>query len=206
METSALSNQNKEEKITLSRLGRKPIEIPEGVKVSLNGSTIQVEGKRGELSWSLPDEMDARVNGKQVHVFPKKASSETKSLHGAARKIVFNMVEGVTQGFQKKLVIEGVGFRAQVTGDKLSMQLGFSHPAVYTIPKDLKITVDPKGQNLLIIEGNDKQRVGQAAAEIRSIRMPEPYKGTGIRYENEVIKRKAGKAAVATTGVGAKKA
>ena len=112
------------------------------------------------------------------------------------------MVDGVTNGFQKKLVIEGVGFRANVSGEKLNMTLGFSHPAVYQVPKDIKVTVEGKGQNVLLIEGADKQKVGQIAAEIRSIRTPEPYKGTGIRYENEVIKRKAGKAAV---GAGGKK-
>jgi large subunit ribosomal protein L6 len=112
-------------------------------------------------------------------------------------------VEGVTKGFQKRLIIEGVGFRAQVAGTKLTMTLGFSHPAVFESPKDVAIKSDPKTPNLLVVEGNDKQKVGQVAAQIRAIKKPEPYKGTGIRYENEIIKRKAGKAAVAGGSPGA---
>jgi len=115
------------------------------------------------------------------------------------------MIEGVTVGFRKKLVIEGVGFRAALAGNKLTMSLGFSHPAIFESPKDVLIKMDPKVPNILEIEGNDKQKVGQVAAQIRAIKKPEPYKGTGIRYDNEIIKRKAGKAAAGATGGGGKK-
>ncbi len=184
----------------LSRLGRKPVEIPEGVKVAVSGSTVNVEGKRGKLSWTLPNSINAKVDGKAIQLEPTHRSSETKALHGLSRKLVLNMVEGVTKGFQKRLVIEGVGFRSQIAGAKLTMSLGYSHPAVFMIPADVKVSQDPKSANVLVIDGNDKQRVGEIAAQIRSIKKPEPYKGTGIRYDNEIIKRKAGKAAAGAAG------
>lgn len=197
------TEEKRKKEAPLSRLGRKPVEIPQGVKVSVNAQTIQAEGSRGKLTWTMPNLITAKVEGDQVKLSPTENTSQTKALHGLSRKLVLNMVEGVTKGFQKKLVIEGVGFRAAVAGNKLTMTLGFSHPAVFEIPKDIKIIIDPKAPNILVIEGNDKQCVGQAAAQIRSIKKPEPYKGTGIRYENEVIKRKAGKAAAGAAGVGA---
>ena len=186
-------------------MGRKPVSIPDGVKISITESLVQAEGKRGKLNFSLPTFVSAKVEGKQVLVTSKKLGSESKAYHGLSRKIILNMVEGVTKGFQKKLIIEGVGFRAQVSGPKLTMSLGYSHPAVFQIPKDIKISVSGKGQNEITIEGNDKQLVGQVAAEIRSLKKPEPYKGTGIRYETETIKRKAGKAAAGAAAGGAKK-
>jgi large subunit ribosomal protein L6 len=184
----------------LSRLGRKPVEIPQGVKVTINANTVQTEGARGKLSWTLPSLITAKVEGAQVKLAPTENTPRSKALHGLSRKLVLNMVEGVTKGFHKRLIIEGVGFRAAVAGTKLTMTLGFSHPAVFEIPKDIKILIDPKAPNILAIEGNDKQRVGQVAAQIRSIKKPEPYKGTGIRYETEIIKRKAGKAAAGAAG------
>jgi large subunit ribosomal protein L6 len=187
----------------MSRLGRKPVEISAGVKVSVQGQLVSVEGSRGKLAWMLPELISAKVEGNKVQLLPTINNSQSKALHGLSRKLVLNMVEGVTKGFQKKLFVEGVGFRSQLTGSKLTMTLGFSHPAVFEVPKDVKVTLDPKAPNLLVIEGNDKQRVGQVAAQIRAIKKPEPYKGTGIRYENEVIKRKAGKAAAGAAGAGA---
>lgn len=187
----------------LSRLGRKPVEIASGVKVSVNGQTINVEGSRGKLTWNLPALITAKVEGTQVKLSPTVNSPTSKALHGLSRKLVLNMIEGVTKGFSKKLVIEGVGFRSAVAGQTLTMSLGFSHPAVYQIPKDIKILIDAKAPNILTIEGNDKQKVGETAAQIRAIKKPEPYKGTGIRYDNEVIKRKAGKAAAGAAGAGA---
>jgi len=184
----------------LSRLGRKPVEMPAGVKAAVNGQSISIEGKRGKLDWIIPSAIGAKIEGNKIQVFPHQKGDESKPMHGLVRKLVFNMVMGVTDGFQKRLVVEGVGFRVQVTGDKLTMVLGFSHPAVFTIPKDIKVSVEGKSQNVLVIEGNDKQKVGEVTARIRSIKPPEPYKGTGIRYENEVIKRKVGKAAVAAAG------
>jgi large subunit ribosomal protein L6 len=171
------------------------------VKVAVTGNTVHVEGKRGKLDWTLHALIKAEVEGSSVKLSPVQPGSQSKSLHGLSRKLVLNMIEGVSKGFQKKLVIEGVGFRSQIAGAKLTMTLGFSHPVVFPIPADVKIVAaDPKLPNVLTIEGNDKQRVGQIAAQIRAIKKPEPYKGTGIRYENEVIKRKAGKAAAGAAG------
>lgn len=189
----------------LSRLGRKAVEIPSGVQVSVSNQTVSAKGTRGTLTLNLPALITAKVEGSQVKLAPTVNTGESKALHGLSRKLVVNMIEGVTKGFQKILVIEGVGFRSQVTGNKLTMSLGFSHPAVFEIPKDIAVKQDPKAPNILVIEGNDKQKVGQVAAQIRAIKKPEPYKGTGIRYEKEVIKRKAGKAAAGATGGGAKK-
>jgi large subunit ribosomal protein L6 len=191
---------DKKKEAPLSRLGRKSVEIPAGVKVSISGQSVNAEGKRGKLSLNLHHRITAKVEGNQIKLSPTVNTAETKALHGLSRKLVLNMVEGVTVGFRKKLVIEGVGFRAQVAGQKLNMTLGFSHPVVFEAPAGVAIKQDPKVPNILEIEGNDKQKVGQVAAEIRAIKKPEPYKGTGIRYENEVIKRKAGKAAVGAAG------
>lgn len=184
----------------LSRLGRKPVEIPAGVKVSVAGQHVSAEGKRGKLSHDLHHRITAKVEGDKIQLSPVVNTQETKALHGLSRKLVLNMIEGVTVGFRKKLVIEGVGFRAAIAGTKLTMTLGFSHPVVFESPAGVAIKQDPKVPNILEIEGNDKQKVGQVAAQIRAIKKPEPYKGTGIRYENEIIKRKAGKAAVGAAG------
>lgn len=199
------ANTSEAKKAPLSRLGRKPVEIPEGVKVSISDRTVHVEGKKGKLNWTLPSIINAKVEDKKVQLMPTQTGGQSKALHGLSRKLVLNMVEGVTKGFEKTLNIEGVGYRAQVAGPKLNMTLGFSHPVVFDIPKDIQIQVDGKGQNVLIITGIDKQRVGEIAAQIRSIKPPEPYKGTGVRYSNEIVKRKAGKAAVGGAAGGAKK-
>ena len=187
----------------LSRLGRKPVDIPTGVKVSVSAQLVKAEGTRGSLSWELPALITAKVDGNKIILSPTENTQQSKALQGLSRKLVLNMVEGVTKGFQKKLVVEGVGFRSAVAGSTLTMTLGFSHPAVFNIPAGIKILIDPKVPSLLVIEGNDKQMVGQVAAQIRAIKKPEPYKGTGIRYENEIIKRKAGKAAAGAAGAGA---
>ncbi len=184
----------------LSRLGRRPVDIPPGVKVTVNGNVVQVEGSRGKLSCTLPTLISAQVEGSQVKVMPRETGGDSKALHGLSRKLVFNLLEGVTKGFQKRLIVEGVGFRTAVAGNKLTMTLGFSHPAVFEIPQEIKVILDPKAPSLLVVEGNDKQKVGQVAAQIRGIRPPEPYKGTGIRYETEIVKRKPGKAAVGAGG------
>lgn len=199
MEKNVINKIEKEE--PLSRLGRKPVVIPQGVKVAVTGSSIVVEGKRGKLSWTFPNYIAANVDANAVNVTTLRPGNEAKALHGLSRKLVSNMIDGVVSGFQKRLVIEGVGFRSTIAGDKLTMTLGFSHPVTFMIPKDVKVFIDPKIANMLVIEGNDKQRVGEIAAQIRSIKKPEPYKGTGIRYDNEIIKRKAGKA-VAGSGAG----
>jgi large subunit ribosomal protein L6 len=201
-------NKTEEKKAApLSRLGRKPVDIPAGVKVSFANGIVNVEGAKGKLNFALPNVLTAVVDGAKVQLNVAKDENHTKAMHGMARKLVLNMIEGVTKGFQKKLMIEGVGYRAQINGNILNMALGFSHPVNFPIPAGIKISQpDPKIPNLISIEGIDKQKVGQVAAQIRSIRKPEPYKGTGVRYENEIIKRKAGKAAVgAAGGAGAKK-
>ncbi len=190
----------KKEEAPLSRLGRKPVEIPAGVKVTVTGQHVLAEGKRGKLDHNLHHRITAKVDGSHIQLSPVVNTQETKALHGLSRKLVLNMIEGVTVGFRKKLVIEGVGFRAALAGTKLTMTLGFSHPVVFQTPAGIAIKQDPKVPNILEIEGNDKQKVGQVAAQIRAIKKPEPYKGTGIRYENEIIKRKAGKAAVGAAG------
>jgi len=190
----------KKEEAPLSRLGRKPVEIPAGVKILVTGQHVSAEGKRGKLAHDLHHRITAKVEGDKIQLSPVVNTQETKALHGLSRKLVLNMIEGVTVGFRKKLVIEGVGFRAAIVGTKLTMTLGFSHPVVFVTPAGVAIKQDPKVPNILEIEGNDKQKVGQVAAQIRAIKKPEPYKGTGIRYENEIIKRKAGKAAVGAAG------
>ncbi|MFN0116701.1 MAG: 50S ribosomal protein L6 [Elusimicrobiota bacterium] len=198
---------DKKEKIAepLSRLGRKPVPIASGVKVSVLNNVVTAEGPKGKLSFSLPLNISAKVEGAEVKIMPTITGGNSKALHGLSRKLVLNMIEGVTKGFAKRLFVEGVGFRTAIAGNKLTMTLGFSHPVIMEIPKDVQIKIDPKTPNILSIEGNDKQRVGQIAAQIRSVKKPEPYKGTGIRYENEIIKRKAGKSAVGSTGGGGKK-
>src|SRR6266436_3554282 len=176
----------------MSRIGKKSIEIPDKVKmvVSHDGS-IQVEGPKGKLGWVLPRQITIRVDGKQAVLNRDVETRSVKALHGLSRSLVNNMVVGVSKGFQKALEIHGVGFRAQVQGKNLNLSIGFSHPVVFPIPDGIKITVQENTK--LLIEGIDKQLVGQAAADIRSYYPPEPYKGKGIRYTGEQILRKEGK-------------
>lgn len=186
----------------MSRLGRKPVSIPEKVKVSVTGSSVAVEGPLGKLTRELPEGIQVQVQDKALLVTRASDSTRHKSLHGTLRKVLLNMVEGVAKGFTKELRIEGVGYRAQLAGEKLSMQLGYSHQVDYIVPKGIKVTVDAK-QTGIAVQGADKQMVGQVAAKIREFKPPEPYKGTGIRYADEHIRRKAGKAAVGAAGGGA---
>lgn len=186
----------------MSRLGKKPIAIPEKVKVSVSGPKVTAVGPLGTLSRDLPYGLSAQVKEKEVLVSRRDDSTQQKSLHGTWRKLVLNMVDGVSAGFSKELRIEGVGFRAQLAGNKMTMQLGYSHPVDYTVPQGIKITIDPK-QTGIVVQGADKEMVGQVAAEIRRFKKPEPYKGTGIRYSDEHIRRKAGKAAAGAAAGGA---
>jgi large subunit ribosomal protein L6 len=178
----------------MSRLGKKPVPIPEKVKVAVQGPQITATGPLGNLVRKFPEGITAQVNGKEVVVSRKDDTPTQKALHGTWRKLVLNMVDGVNTGFSKELRIEGVGFRATQTGTKISMTLGFSHIVEYTPPASVKIVVDAK-QTGLVISGADKEMVGRVAAEIRKFKPPEPYKGTGIRYSDERVRRKAGKAA-----------
>jgi large subunit ribosomal protein L6 len=179
----------------MSRIGRAPISIPKGVEVKLAGDTIFVKGPKGELSGSIPAPIKAEmVDGELKFVRPDD-SRGNRSLHGLCRALANNMVKGVTDGFGKELEIQGIGYRADMKGNKLALALGFSHPVEIDVPKGLKVSLD--GTTKIKIEGADKQLVGQFAADVRSIRPPEPYKGKGIRYVDEHVRRKVGKAGAA---------
>lgn len=176
----------------MSRIGKLPIKVSEDVNVTIDGQNITVKGPKGELSLKIHNlvELVAIEGGFQVK--PKKNTKLAKSLYGTTQRLVANMVEGVTKGFSKKLEINGVGYRAQLKGKDLELNVGFSHPVLITPPEGLTVNVD---KNVIEISGIDKQAVGQLAANVRSIRPPEPYKGKGIKYSDEIIRRKAGKAA-----------
>ena len=175
----------------MSRIGKQPVAIPSKVKVEIKGQRIWVEGPKGKLDWELPRRTAARVDGGKVLVSREGDDAQTKVLHGLSRALIHNMVKGVSEGFLKKLEIHGVGFKAAVQGDTITMNLGYSHPIVYPIPAQTKVTVEENTK--ITIEGPDKQVVGEVAAELRSFYPPEPYKGKGIRYAGEHVKRKEGK-------------
>ena len=177
----------------MSRIGKAPIEIPDKVEVTLEGNTVKVKGPLGELSRTFRPEVEIIREGNVITVKRKAEDRVSRSLHGLSRTLLDNMVFGVSQGFVKKLEIQGVGYRAQVQGKKLVLQLGFSHPVELEMPAGIEIKVDKKSTSLEVI-GADKQTVGDVAAKIRSYRPPEPYKGKGIRYADEHVRRKAGKA------------
>ncbi len=176
----------------MSRIGKKPIELPTAVKVSVNDSgAVTVEGPKGKLSWTLPKVVRFRMEGNVVTLDRDGESRPIKALHGLSRALIANMVEGVNDGFKKNLEIQGVGFKAAVQGEKLNLSLGQSHPILFDIPKEVKITVTDNTK--IAIEGIDKHVVGQTAADIRAYYPPEPYKGKGIRYAGEQVRRKEGK-------------
>ncbi len=173
----------------MSRIGKKAIAIPAGVKVAVSGNTVTVEGK-AKLSLDLPPYVAVEVADNQVLVKQAGDAREAGAMHGLARSLINNMVIGVTAGFKKELQIVGVGYKAALQGSKLNLSLGYSHPIVYQIPEGVKVTLN---DNKILVEGADKQLVGQTAAEIRRFRSPEPYKGKGIRYVDERIVLKEGK-------------
>ena len=175
----------------MSRIGRMPIAIPAGVTVELaENNQVTVKGPKGTLSRVLPSEMEIKVEGSEVTVTRPNDLKKMKSLHGLTRTLIHNMVVGVTDGFTKELEVNGVGYRASKAGKKLTLNLGYSHPVEMEDPEGLESTVDG---NKIIIKGIDKEKVGQYAAEIRDKRRPEPYKGKGIKYADEVLRRKVGK-------------
>ena len=176
----------------MSRIGRKPIEIPAGVTVSYDNCVMTVKGPKGELTRTLHPDMEISVDGAVLTVARPSDDKDHRSLHGLTRTLVDNMVTGVSTGFSKTLEISGVGYRAAKQGDKLVLTLGFSHPVEMDAPAG--ITIDVPAQNKIVVSGADKEIVGAVAADIRKWRKPEPYKGKGIRYEGEVVRRKAGKA------------
>ena len=176
----------------MSRIGNKAIEIPEKVKVTIGGDgAVSVEGPKGKLHWKLPRDIRASLEENRVSVVREAETRGAKELHGLSRSLVHNMVQGVSEGFTKQLEIEGVGFRAAVQGSTINLSLGFSHPVQFSIPKDIKITV--MDNTKITIQGADKKLVGQVAADIRGFYPPEPYKGKGVRYAGEQIRRKVGK-------------
>jgi large subunit ribosomal protein L6 len=176
----------------MSRIGNKAVEIPDKVKVNIdNEGAVSVEGPKGKLQWKLPRQIRASVKDNRVSLVREAESRSVKALHGLSRSLVHNMVQGVSDGFTKQLEIEGVGFKASVQGSTLNLSLGFSHPVAFSIPKDIKITIAENTK--ITVQGADKKLVGQVAADIRRFYPPEPYKGKGVRYAGEQIRRKVGK-------------
>lgn len=176
----------------MSRVGKSPIELPKGVEVKVEGTTVTVKGPKGELSREIVPDMKVEQDEGVVRVVRPSDQPSHRALHGLTRALIANMVKGVSEGFQKTLEIQGVGYRAQMEGKTLVLALGYSHPVNVSPPDGVEFEVD--GTSKVIVKGINKQVVGQAAADVRKIRPPEPYKGKGIRYEGEYVRRKAGKA------------
>ena len=183
----------------MSRIGRKPIELPAGVSVSISPGRVMVNGPLGELTQQVPVRMQVEQQDSSILVSRPTERGDDRALHGLTRSLIANMVEGVTSGFQKRLEIQGVGYRAALRGVDLELNVGYSHPVVLKAPQG--ITFEVPTQTEVLVKGIDKQQVGEIAAQVRKVRPPEPYKGKGIRYEGEVVKIKAGKA---FAGAGAK--
>jgi len=175
----------------MSRIGKTPITISDKVKVAVAGNQITVEGPKGKLNWELPKGISISIEGTTLQVNRESENREVRALHGLSRALINNMVTGVSNGFRRDLEIQGVGFRAAVKGDKLDLSIGYSHPVLFPIPKEIKVAVTDNTK--ISIEGIDKHLVGQVAADIRAYYPPEPYKGKGIRYSDEVVRRKEGK-------------
>ena len=176
----------------MSRIGRKPINIPAGVEAKFENGVITVKGAKGTLTQAIHPNMQVEINGAEINVTRPNDDKLNRSLHGLTRTLIFNMVVGVSEGFKKELEVNGVGYRVQKQGKDLVMNLGYSHQVIMSDNED--ITIEVPGPNKIIIHGTDKQKVGQFAAEVRSKRPPEPYKGKGIKYVDEYIRRKEGKA------------
>ncbi|TSC75772.1 MAG: large subunit ribosomal protein L6 [Parcubacteria group bacterium Gr01-1014_30] len=179
----------------MSRVGKKPILIPKGVEVKIEGKKVKVKGEKGGLEREVRPEVKVEVKDSQVFVTPDVETKQTSSLWGLTRQLINNMVEGVTKGYEKKLEIEGLGFKAALEGENLVLSVGFSHPVKIEAPKNIKFSVE---KNVITVSGVDKELVGQTAAVVKRVKKPEPYKGKGIRYFREKIRRKEGKKAVAT--------
>jgi large subunit ribosomal protein L6 len=176
----------------MSRIGKAPIPVPKGVEVKQAGSIMEVKGPKGTLSQTIPSGILLQVEGGVINVKRQEDTKHVRSLHGLLRTLITNMVTGVTEGFNKRLEIVGIGYRANLQGRNLQLSLGYSHPVNYAIPEGIEVVVDK--QTAITVTGIDKQKVGQVAAEIRGFKKPEPYKGKGIRYVGEQVRRKAGKA------------
>lgn len=176
----------------MSRIGKLPVTIPAGVKVAVDADGVRVEGPKGKLQVAVPSQVEVRVEGNLLRVERRTEDRKIRALHGLTRKLLANMTQGVSQGFTRVLDINGVGYRAEVKGQELHMTLGYSHPVVFPLPPGVTAAVER--QVIITLSSADRQVLGEAAAKIRSLRPPEPYKGKGIKYREEVIKRKAGKA------------
>ncbi len=175
----------------MSRVGKYPVEIPAGVQVAVVGRTLSAKGRLGEMKLDLTDNVEAKVEGNKVAIAPRDGTTPARMMWGTTRALVANMVKGVSAGYAKTMEITGTGFRAAVQGSNLVINLGFSHDVVYPIPQGIKITCEKPTS--IKVEGVDKRQVGQVAAEIRAFRPPEPYKGKGVKFEGEAIRRKEGK-------------
>lgn len=183
----------------MSRIGNKPVAIPSGVTVEVKSGTIHVNGPKGTLTYILLPEVSLVIEEKEVKVARKDDTKASRARHGLTRALLANMVKGVSDGYSKQLEIIGVGYKAAIKGKTLQLNLGYSHPIDFAIPADIEIVQDEKNKNLITVKGADKQLVGQTAAQIRELRPPEPYKGKGIRYSDEYVRRKVGKAAGKTS-------
>lgn len=180
----------------MSRVGKNPIKVPKGVQVDIKDNIINIKGPLGSLSQDMPKVIKVSIKEDEIVVTRPTNQRTHRALHGLARNLIANMVKGVTEGFKKTLVIQGVGYKAEVKGDTLVLQLGFSHPVDFKIPKGIDIKME--GMTKMNLSGIDKQQLGEVAAEIRDLKGPEPYKGKGIRYLGEYVKRKVGKTGVTT--------
>ena len=176
----------------MSRIGKLPVTIPTGVKVALDANALRLEGPKGKLQTSVPGGLELKVEGNLLRVERQSEDRKVRALHGLTRKLIANMTQGVSQGFTRVLDINGVGYRADVRGQEIHMTLGYSHPVVFPLPASVSASVER--QVIITLSSPDRQVLGETAAKIRSLRPPEPYKGKGIKYREEVIKRKAGKA------------
>ena len=180
----------------MSRVGKKPIQLPDGVSAEVKGNIVTVKGKKGELSFTiLPEYVTVSVADGVIEVAPKEGAVRGTMYQGLTRNSIQNMVVGVSDGYVKELVLHGVGYKAQIKGTKLALSLGFSHPVEVDAPDGVKFSINPTDAQGILVEGIDKQLVGQVAANVRELRPPEPYKGKGLRYRDEYILRKAGKSA-----------
>ncbi|MDY6854818.1 MAG: 50S ribosomal protein L6 [Thermodesulfobacteriota bacterium] len=178
----------------MSRIGRQPIPVPKGVEITLKGASVKIKGPKGELSQSINERINLSYDNEKILVDRINDNKKDKALQGLTRSLISNMVKGVTKGFEKKLNIVGIGYRAELKGNMLNLNLGYSHPIEFLLPKGINATVEK--QVNITIEGIDKQLVGEVAAKIRSFKTPEPYKGKGILYSDEKIRRKIGKAGI----------
>ncbi|MGH2414807.1 MAG: 50S ribosomal protein L6 [Microcystaceae cyanobacterium] len=176
----------------MSRIGKRPITIPNKVTVEISGAHVAVKGPKGSLERTLPTQVKVEQDGETLHVLRQDESRAARERHGLSRTLVFNMVEGVSKGFEKRLEIQGVGYRAQAQGSKLTLNVGYSKPVEMTMPQGIQVAVEKNTE--VTVSGIDKEIVGNVAAQIRAVRPPEPYKGKGIRYQGEFVRRKAGKA------------